>query len=336
MSQYAWIKRILLLCIGICWGISGCTRTASLITQVNPLPDLEIVFQTMVKQEYETGYSLGFTDANGSTVVQLALPHLKYGPPGYPVWASNGDRVIFNALRSPYFLRAIMTDGRLLNYDHSEFFATYCRVAPIRDTHQVIFARHEAGGIPRNIPMSIRAVDLDTRQEITTYVHIDPVGGVAVDLETGTNPLYGQRLVFRRTVFYKQEMLVLDIETGQETILLSGAATEIMRAPAFSPDGASVAYVGKDGIYVITMAEIESPPQRIVELRDSEVSIMWPTAPSWSPDGQFLIYHRCLQHCGNKYGDIEDFNIFKVDVRTGKEVLLVEGGLNPYWRLAGD
>ncbi len=28
-----------------------------------------------------------------------------------------------------------------------------------------------------------------------------------------------------------------------------------------------------------------------------------------------------------------DFNIYKVNIDTGEEILLVEGGLNPYWRL---
>lgn len=330
MLKHTYIKEILLLCIGICLGLTGCKENIP-IAQGAVLPDLEIVFQTMIEGD-DAGYSLGFTDAGGSTVIHLSLPVMRYGPPINPVWTSSGDMVVFNSMRAPGYFRAIVSDGQIFAYDQNEAFPVYSCIAPISNTHQIVFARYDGGGIPMNIPMSIHAVDLDTHKEITTYVQLDPVGGTVVDLETGTNSLHGQLLVFRRIVFHKQEILILNTGTGQETVLLSGKETEIMRFPAFSPDGASVAYTAEDGIYIIRTIK-DAKPQKVTELSNSTASAKWPTAPSWSPDGQWLIYHRCMKDCASGKERIENFNIFKVNIVTGEEILLVEGGLNPHWRL---
>jgi Tol biopolymer transport system component len=132
------------------------------------------------------------------------------------------------------------------------------------------------------------------------------------------------------------EIVLLDTETAMETVLV--AAKDRFDTPAISPDGRQVAYTAGDGIYVVSVEGSE--PQRVVETcvvrRQPDGYATWDDwspAPSWSPDGQWLVYHRCIRSCPEWCEDIEDYSIFKVNVETSAETLLVKGGLNPYWRL---
>jgi Tol biopolymer transport system component len=59
----------------------------------------------------------------------------------------------------------------------------------------------------------------------------------------------------------------------------------------------------------------------------------WPPKPIWSPDGNWLVYHKCeLEDPERECLYLEDYVIYKVNVHTGEEVKIIEGGLNPYWR----
>ena len=176
------------------------------------------------------------------------------------------------------------------------------RTVPVRGTHQVVFARYDTGGGVNTIPKSIHRGNLDTREIVQTYVHLEPTGGKGVELEVGTNPMHDQLLVYRRSVLEKQEILILDTVTGQETILVVANVKEYLGSPAFSPDGASVAYMADDGLYVLSVMAEDAQPQRIIELPNSTArNQRWPPAPSWSPDGQWLVYHRCSEDCSYRF-----------------------------------
>jgi Tol biopolymer transport system component len=63
----------------------------------------------------------------------------------------------------------------------------------------------------------------------------------------------------------------------------------------------------------------------------------WPPLPVWSPDGEWLAYHKCILDPGPKVDCSEpsdgiNFSIFVVNVDTGHEKKVIDGGLNPYWR----
>ncbi len=63
----------------------------------------------------------------------------------------------------------------------------------------------------------------------------------------------------------------------------------------------------------------------------------WPPLPVWSPDGEWLAYHKCILDPGPKVdcSDTSDginFSIFMVNVDTGLEEKVLDGGLNPFWR----
>jgi len=103
--------------------------------------------------------------------------------------------------------------------------------------------------------------------------------------------------------------------------------------PTWSPDGEWLAYTGYDGIYIVRWNGQER--RRVVACPTQEAMDdiwdwtgparwwKWPPRPDWSPDGQWLIYHR-----------LEDgeYNIYKFNLKTGREILLIRNGLHPQWR----
>jgi Tol biopolymer transport system component len=99
-----------------------------------------------------------------------------------------------------------------------------------------------------------------------------------------------------------------------------------------------VAYTGEDGIYVAR--KNGSDKRRVVRYENPEyggakaISAMeWPPMPVWSPDGNWLVYHKCeLEKIELVCIRTENYVIYKVNVHTGEEVKIIEGGLNPYWR----
>jgi Tol biopolymer transport system component len=106
-------------------------------------------------------------------------------------------------------------------------------------------------------------------------------------------------------------------------------------APSWSPDGNSIAYRGLEGIYITRADATEN--HLVVEhaiLREPWDFEDWPPFPSWSPDGEWLVYHKCLSITGARDDCTrkEDFAIFKLNVESGEETKIIDGGLNPYWR----
>jgi hypothetical protein len=137
------------------------------------------------------------------------------------------------------------------------------------------------------------------------------------------------------------DIVLHQIGTGIERTIESGYR------PAWSRDSQWLAYTGLDGIYVVNVAE-GSQPRRLVSLRnpnrsfpnkplyDSNFSTIWVFSPpmvSWSPDGQWLIYHMLRENLGENAGySSENYSIYKVNVITGEVIKLIDGGWTPSWR----
>jgi len=76
---------------------------------------------------------------------------------------------------------------------------------------------------------------------------------------------------------------------------------------------------GLNGIYVVEIAS--GAARRLVEY--------YKGTDDGKPDGAWLIYHKCKlrSYCQG----VEDYSIFKVNVETGVESKVVDGGLFPDW-----
>jgi hypothetical protein len=136
----------------------------------------------------------------------------------------------------------------------------------------------------------------------------------------------------------ESNIILREIKTGEERIVGEGIF------PVWSPDGQWLAYTGPDGIYIVHNT-LNSEPRRLVVLESPEPSIntpvyqynppepYYPPIVSWSPDGQWLIYHFFNESLKTdaKY-TFKPYSIFKVNVTTGDETKLLDGGLSPFWR----
>lgn len=164
----------------------------------------------------------------------------------------------------------------------------------------------------------------------------------------GSSPLVASLLAYGRS--WRQdsqrivsEIVLLDIETGQEQVLVRKEGhpnTTSLVGPSISPDGQWVVYTATDGLRLVRPDGSDDHLLRALDMvrvggYGEEAWDQWPPTASWSPDSRWLVYHRCMlpspQRC---YDSVQDYAIFKLNIETGEEVLLVEGGVNPYWRLA--
>ncbi len=99
--------------------------------------------------------------------------------------------------------------------------------------------------------------------------------------------------------------------------------------PSWSSDGSQIAYVQADGIYVMN-ADGSQPRQLISHnFVDSHgIFGVIPPIPQWSPDGKWIVYHRCDTYSCIVYEN----TIYKVEVSSGSEVKLIYGGGYPDWK----
>ena len=129
------------------------------------------------------------------------------------------------------------------------------------------------------------------------------------------------------------------LETGEERMIGEG------EFPVWSPDGEWLAYTGIDGIYLIQNSP--NAQSRLLVLMgspDPSVGVLvyqyrdyyqyYPPIASWSPDGQWLVYHMYNSKPVNaSAGDwAKYYSIFRVNVNTGKTIKLLDGGYSPFWR----
>jgi hypothetical protein len=111
--------------------------------------------------------------------------------------------------------------------------------------------------------------------------------------------------------------------------------------PAWSRDSHWLAYTGKDGFYVINIAEGSEPRRVSLYLNPFDKNDPTysggdynevPPEVSWSPDGHWLAYHKWTGT--DPYtGIYPRYNtIYKLNIETGEETMIIEGGMYPSWR----
>ncbi|HMB23559.1 MAG TPA: hypothetical protein VKP08_12035 [Anaerolineales bacterium] len=53
---------------------------------------------------------------------------------------------------------------------------------------------------------------------------------------------------------------------------------------------------------------------------------------AWSPDGKWLVYHKWVGTDYNTGTDPSSNAIYKLNIKTGEEIKILDGGIYPYWR----
>jgi len=297
----------------LCVFLIGCTSSQS-----EKFPDTDIVYQS---SNFDSP-SIGFVNADGSDNAVLQVDFYATEP----IWSEDGKRLYFR--QNPGDVGDVQPNylAKLSSWREGGAVST-CggnqpsvrAILPISNSTEVISLYGS---------YQLLSVDLNDCKQKTIYLDYAPEGHQDISRPSlssdGKHILYTER-DYSGLPPYKYSIVVLDIASGTKTRVGEGINAVL------SPDNKMIAYTWFDGIYV--MAADGSDPRRLVEYdasghNDFENA---PPAPRWSPDGEWLVYHKCMKGQDN-CSFAEDYSIFKVEVATGVEIDIIDDGLFPFWR----
>jgi Tol biopolymer transport system component len=135
--------------------------------------------------------------------------------------------------------------------------------------------------------------------------------------------------------YHDRAVAIRNMDSGEERIVGEGDY------PAWSRDGQQLAYTGPDGIYVFNIKG-DTLPRRVIfypNLIDKTYptyfgAAYWRIPPevSWSPDGKWLVYHKWTGTDYDTGVDPSSNVIYKLNIETGEEIKILDGGMYPFWR----
>ncbi len=291
-----------------------------------PLPNRQIIFQLDSHSYGAVAQQVGFINADGSGLLRASH---RAEAITKPQWAGENDCCMM-FYGAPWKMHYVTANGGLHRVDQIPIIAT----APVPGTDEAVVSMSTESGYGGEL----RRVNIKTGEILHTYEILSEG-----DLDVGSNAVYEQLVVYGRAFGdernqpYLSEIVLRDMETDEDQIVLRNefdnpSNSSVFWDPALSPDGSWIAYTDSEkGIFIIRPDGSDNRLMLALSSQDLS-STNWPTSTSWSPDSNSLIYHRCL-HPDSCSSRVETYGIFKLDIETLEEELLVEGGLNPYWRL---
>ena len=301
------VKVSILLCILLIFATSGCQSVWK-----QPFPDAEIVYQTGSFDQPQ----LGFVRADGSNPVLLETGVYLMKT----TWSLAGDRIY-----------ALSRGGQAIVFGYPAYWEPDGKFKKCREwfNYEQIEEVVRADGSKQALILSTKVIqlaDLDRCKSIEVLVDIFEHGELII-FGASYSPdgrwlLYGLETGQGLPAASIYQLMKMDLKTHQAVELAKGVN------PSWSPDGLQIAYVQADGIYIMN-ADGSQPRQVVNHIFVNEYgNFGFPPILRWSPDGKWIVYHRC-----EKYSCIVYENtIYKVETATGKEVKIIEGGAFPDWR----
>jgi hypothetical protein len=279
-----------------------------------PFPDGEIVYQTGLYSQNK----LGFTNSDGSSVTIITVG-------GYlrkPVWSSDGS-IIYGLAKG---LSYSYGNGYPAYWENDEGLKTCGNwgymdqiEATGNDAHKEVLTSDGR---------AIWWVNLENCKRVIVVVNYPDASDLSIrgfSYDPAT-----QDLVFglMRTEFPSGEesakIIKKNIGTGMIDELAEGCN------PNWSPDGAQIAYLAKDGLYVMKADGTQAHlilKHNFYRAINNTYGVVSPV-PRWSPDGKWIIFHRCEEYdCF-----VLDNSIYKLNLVDGEEVKIADGGGFPSWK----
>jgi hypothetical protein len=328
------IRRWLILAVILLLCVTGCTlfgdpqmedynRSASqqLWPSEEGFPQREIVFD-VAKQEGV----FGFIEPDGSGLITRTVALDLHA--AVPTWGPGGEFITFRIGVWPYtaayyqgVAQVVSAEGKMVGRCYGIWPEGSGRIWITSEDHlvtQFVYPDDE------QIPDQIALVDFRSCKIVSILFEASSVESER--LESGTLSSQGWLAMGRgkreNNVSTSAEVVVVvDSGTKEERVVGQGVA------PAWSRDGEWLAFTGSDGIYVVRRDGTQL--RRVVDLHvppEEQDRYVWKsemTAAAWSPDGEWLIYHRITPNGPT---------IFKTRVETGEEIEVFQGGMFPHWR----
>ncbi|MCC6298615.1 MAG: PD40 domain-containing protein [Anaerolineales bacterium] len=306
----------LVLVTACCYGIERAIFFPPETQAPKIFPDSEIIFSTLSRE-------VGFVNADGTHPEYIRLIVDVHGNtetiwPWRPVIAGDNQTLIVRPGDDVYF----GSGTHYLALWRTGAFPLLCsnwlyQQKPLLTVDQ----RHIIVQVERD--MAIYTLDSCATEKEPVKVYRDVFGTPSPDLKLVAYAKQADDLYHNRSI------AVRDISRGEELIIGEGDF------PVWSRDGQWLAYTGVDGIYIVNML-IKTDPIRVVLYQNpvdaihypaySNINQIQPPEPAWSPDGQWLVYHKWTG------AGSTDYAIYRLKIETGEEIKIVDNGMYPYWR----
>jgi hypothetical protein len=301
-------------------------------------PETEIVFQltTLQDDSGNTDYKVGFVNSDGSGRSVFIIPrgkrwkgYLFNNPKSivFPVITDDSQTMIFRTIPFPE------NSGNLIIYkvgedavtcDTERFNLWYFSRPSIISNELILVSVYDF-----SFPLGFFEIDtcglsVSPQEIIESEISYYDIGNGDVTSDFSW-------IVYSQWRNGQNEIILRNLETEEERYLGEGIE------PVWSPNDNSIAYISSNGISIV---DIHGNNMLLVRYQNPErggrpaIEGYWPPLVSWSPDSQWLTYHKCTLSPRESTWcrEVENFSIFRVNVHTGEEFLVVEGGLNPYWK----
>jgi len=284
-----------------------------------PLPDGDIVYMPYYKD-------LGFIQPNGENNQTVEIDRRL----SKPVWSNDG-KIIFGLSGSG---QAGAYSGHPAYWDLDEGRYRICEGdLPFYDQIQGMSNVENPYEVILLDTWDIVVMDLSTCKQVQTIVdysaHPADYDLAGFSFSPTTNALvYGLVVTLNTTNPKDREYRIMrvNIDTHEQVHLADGIN------PVWSPDGTQIAYLSTDGLNVMSSGGSDAKKWIDQPFYDAWASgSPWYFAPflHWSPDGEWLIYHRCDT---DKICITKDVQIYKFRLSDGLEAIIVQGGAYPSWR----
>lgn len=307
MKKKTWIIILTLIILGFC--IYSTSAQPVFLPKGSGIPDREIVFSFYDDE----GHHIGFINADGSGLEtrQVKFPAIRFRPLRFNrgtheaiLWNETGDSI--GMLQ--YFDYAPVLGIPFLIDNNGNFLFCSESSSPIgigggEGRLEMVGDNTIITVMNSSNEYVITAYDMETCQEIDEFYRAEEGEYLYHAAISKTN-----WIALSHSVNNENQFTVMSPDkTTQYTI--DGA-----NHPSWSKNGEYLAFVKKDGLYIISRNG-----ERTEKIMDNVIEC----SPSWSPDGDQLVVELFAN---------DQSNIAIVDVTTGEITTIFEGGRFPDWR----